>query len=223
MRFSTGSPDTSSPNVSVFDMWGARQPTEPSHSPGSLLWRLRYRAFLPGIEAACQAAFSILRPAPQSVPSPGSPPSILLSAQDCPPQSCCQPRIAPVPPRKLWEQPAESHTRRPASRVRIWTLGAAGHGAHGLGPVLRHAGQRAALRVPIVEKKEAGERRFRLACQQLAQLANQLRPALLLGCPPRHAGDLEGVRVVAQHQQLPLPSATLAAMSKSRRTSQLGS
>ena len=26
--------------------------------------------------------------------------------------------------------------------------------------------------------------------------------ALLLGGPPRHAGDLEGVRVVAQHQQL---------------------
>ena len=81
-------------------------------------------------------------------------------------------------------------------------LGAAGHGAHGLGPVLRHAGQRAVLRVPVVEEKEAGERRLRLARQQPAQQADQLRVALLLGGPPRHAGDLESVRVVAQHQQL---------------------
>ena len=79
---------------------------------------------------------------------------------------------------------------------------AAGHGAHGLGPVLRHAGQRVVLRGPVVEEKEAGERRLRLARQQPAQQADQLRVALLLGGPPRHAGNLEGVRVVAQHQQL---------------------
>ena len=53
---------------------------------------------------------------------------------------------------------------------------------------------------PVVEEKEAGERRLRLARQQLAQQADQLSVALLLGSPPRHAGDLEGVRVVAQHQ-----------------------
>ena len=47
----------------------------------------------------------------------------------------------------------------------------------------------------------AGERRLRLARQQLAQQANQLCVALLLG-GPRHAGDLESVRVAAQHQQL---------------------
>ena len=70
------------------------------------------------------------------------------------------------------------------------------------GPVLRHAGQRAVLRVPVVEEKEAGERRLWLARQQLSQQADQLRVALLLGGPPRHAGNLEGVRVVAQHQQL---------------------
>ena len=68
--------------------------------------------------------------------------------------------------------------------------------------MLRHAGQRVVLRGPVVEEKEAGERRLRLARQQLAQQANQLCVALLLGGPPRHAGDLEGVRVVAQHQQL---------------------
>ena len=67
--------------------------------------------------------------------------------------------------------------------------------------MLRHAGQRAVLRVPVAEEKEAGERRLRLARQQPAQQADQLRVALLLGGPPRH-GDLEGVRVVAQHQQL---------------------
>ena len=80
---------------------------------------------------------------------------------------------------------------------------AAGHGAHGLGPVLRHSGQRVVLRGPVVEEKEAGERRLRLARQQLAQQADQLSVALLLGGPPRHAGDLEGVRVVAQHQLVP--------------------
>ena len=68
--------------------------------------------------------------------------------------------------------------------------------------MLCHAGQRVVLRGPVVEEKEAGERRLRLARQQLAQQANQLRVALLLGGPSRHAGDLEGVRVVAQHQQL---------------------
>ena len=73
--------------------------------------------------------------------------------------------------------------------------------SRGLGPVLRHAGQRVVLRGPVVEEKEAGERRLRLARQQLAQQADQLCVALLLGGPPRHAGDLEGVRVVAQHQQ----------------------
>ena len=68
--------------------------------------------------------------------------------------------------------------------------------------MLRHAGQRAVLRAPVVEEKEAGERRLRLARQQLSQQADQLRASLLLGGPPRHAGNLEGVRVVAQHQQL---------------------
>ena len=68
--------------------------------------------------------------------------------------------------------------------------------------MLCHAGQRVVLRGPVVEEKEAGERRLRLARQQLAQQADQLSVALLLGGPPRHAGDLEGVRVVAQHQQL---------------------
>ena len=70
--------------------------------------------------------------------------------------------------------------------------------------MLRRAEQRAVLRVPVVEEKEAGERRLRLARQQLSQQASQLRAALLLAGPPRHAGDLEGVRVVAQHQQLAL-------------------
>ena len=78
-------------------------------------------------------------------------------------------------------------------------LGAAGRGAHGLGPVLRHAGQRAALRAPIVEEKEAGERRFR--CAPATRAAGKIQLGLLAG-PPRHAGDLEGVRVVAQRQQL---------------------
>ena len=68
--------------------------------------------------------------------------------------------------------------------------------------MLRHTGQCVVLRGPVVEEKEAGERRLRLARQQLAQQADQLSVALLLGGPPRHAGDLEGVRVVAQHQQL---------------------
>ena len=96
-----------------------------------------------------------------------------------------------------------SHVLQPHLLFSLWGLScAAGHGAHGLGPVLRHAGQRAVLRVPVVEEKEAGERRLRLARQQLSQQANQLRVALLLGGPPRHAGDLEGVRVAAQHQQL---------------------
>ena len=66
---------------------------------------------------------------------------------------------------------------------------------HKLEPVLRHAGQRAVLRVPVVEEKEAGERRLRLARQQLAQQADQLRAALLLGGSPRYAGNLEGVRL----------------------------
>ena len=70
--------------------------------------------------------------------------------------------------------------------------------------MLRHAGQRAVL--PIVEEKEAGERRLRLARQQLSQQADQLCAALLLGGPPHHAGNLEGVRVVAQHQQLVAPA-----------------
>ena len=68
--------------------------------------------------------------------------------------------------------------------------------------MLRHAGQRAVLHGAIVEEKEASERRFRLARQQLAQQANQLRVAPVLAGPLRHAGDLEGVRVVAQYQQL---------------------
>ena len=68
--------------------------------------------------------------------------------------------------------------------------------------MLRHTGQCVVLRGPVVEEKEAGERRLRLARQQLSQQADQLSVALLLGGPPRHAGDLEGVRVVAQHQQL---------------------
>ena len=44
-------------------------------------------------------------------------------------------------------------------------------------------------------------------------------PCFLLGGPPRHAGDLEGVRVVAQHQQLVTAAERHAG---ARRTSQLG-
>ena len=64
------------------------------------------------------------------------------------------------------------HSDVPQQPVHVRRLScAAGHGAHGLGPVLRHAGQRAVLRVPVVEEKEAGERRLRLARQQLSQQA----------------------------------------------------